>query len=68
STTLFLSHRPATFLQLVIGADQRVKITDFSHDCWAVNLPGGTRETAVQQSELLYAGANRHTGLRLATL
>lgn len=29
---------------------------------------GGTPETAVQQSELLYAGANRHTGLRLATL
>ena len=30
--------------------------------------PAARQETAVQQSELLYAGANRHTGLRLATL
>ncbi|HBA7732937.1 TPA: xanthine dehydrogenase family protein molybdopterin-binding subunit, partial [Escherichia coli] len=53
---------------LRIGADQSGKITAISHESWSGNLPGGTPETAVQQSELLYAGANRHTGLRLATL
>uniref|UniRef100_UPI00296E573A xanthine dehydrogenase family protein molybdopterin-binding subunit n=1 Tax=Enterobacter sp. TaxID=42895 RepID=UPI00296E573A len=38
------------------------------HESWSGNLPGGEPETAVQQTELLYAGANRHTGLRLAEL
>ncbi|EFC0662088.1 TPA: aldehyde oxidoreductase molybdenum-binding subunit PaoC, partial [Escherichia coli] len=58
----------ATLQHLRIGADQSGKITAISHESWSGNLPGGTPETAVQQSELLYAGANRHTGLRLATL
>ncbi|EFC1302671.1 xanthine dehydrogenase family protein molybdopterin-binding subunit [Escherichia coli] len=62
------THRPATLQHLRIGADQSGKITAISHESWSGNLPGGTPETAVQQSELLYAGANRHTGLRLATL
>ncbi|MFQ3384524.1 xanthine dehydrogenase family protein molybdopterin-binding subunit [Escherichia coli] len=62
------THRPATLQHLRIGADQSGKITAISHESWSGNLPGGTPETAVQQSEFLYAGANRHTGLRLATL
>ncbi|EFE0056861.1 xanthine dehydrogenase family protein molybdopterin-binding subunit, partial [Escherichia coli] len=62
------THRPATLQHLRIGADQSGKITAISHESWSGNLPGGTPETAVQQSELLYAGANRHTGLRLAAL
>ncbi|HBD0185240.1 TPA: aldehyde oxidoreductase molybdenum-binding subunit PaoC, partial [Escherichia coli] len=62
------THRPATLQHLRIGADQSGKITAISHESWSGNLLGGTPETAVQQSELLYAGANRHTGLRLATL
>ncbi|WP_157919709.1 aldehyde oxidoreductase molybdenum-binding subunit PaoC, partial [Escherichia coli] len=62
------THRPATLQHLRIGTDQCGKITAISHESWSGNLPGGTPETAVQQSELLYAGANRHTGLRLATL
>lgn len=62
------THRPATLQHLRIGADQHGKITAIFHESWSGNLPGGSPETAVQQSELLYAGANRHTGLRLATL
>ncbi|MFP1496571.1 molybdopterin cofactor-binding domain-containing protein [Escherichia coli] len=62
------THRPATLQHLRIGADQAGK-SPLSHmKAESGNLPGGTPETAVQQSELLYAGANRHTGLRLATL
>ncbi|MCU6667778.1 xanthine dehydrogenase family protein molybdopterin-binding subunit [Enterobacteriaceae bacterium H4N4] len=62
------THRPATLQHIRIGTDSAGKITAIAHDSWSGNLPGGTPETAVQQTELLYAGANRHTGLRLATL
>jgi len=62
------THRPATIQHIRIGTDAAGKITAIAHDSWSGNLPGGTPETAVQQTELLYAGANRHTGLRLATL
>ena len=62
------THRPATLQHLRIGADRRGKITAISHDSWSGNLPDGAPELATQQTELLYAGENRHTGLRLATL
>lgn len=62
------THRPATVQHIRIGADSSGLITAISHDSWSGNLPGGTPETAVQQSELLYTGANRHTGLRLTQL
>lgn len=62
------THRPATIQHIRIGTDREGKITAIAHDSWSGNLPGGTPETAVNQTELLYAGANRHTGLRLATL
>ena len=62
------THRPATIQHIRIGTDKAGKITAIAHDSWSGNLPGGTPETAVQQTELLYAGANRHTGLRLAKL
>ncbi|APZ05455.1 xanthine dehydrogenase [Kosakonia cowanii] len=62
------THRPATIQHIRIGTDRLGKITAIAHDSWSGNLPGGTPETAVNQTELLYAGANRHTGLRLATL
>src|SRR6185369_11778237 len=35
---------------------------------WSGNLPGGKPETAVSQTRLLYAGANRMTATRLAVL
>lgn len=62
------THRPATLQHIRIGTDSTGKITAIAHDSWSGNLPGGTPETAVQQTELLYAGENRHTGLRLAKL
>ena len=62
------THRPATLQHVRIGTDKRGKITAISHESWSGNLPGGTPEPAVQQSELLYAGEHRHTGVRLATL
>ncbi|WP_318368191.1 aldehyde oxidoreductase molybdenum-binding subunit PaoC [Enterobacter sp.] len=62
------THRPATLQHIRIGTDNDGRITAISHESWSGNLPGGEPETAVQQTELLYAGANRHTGLRLAEL
>ena len=62
------THRPATIQHIRIGTDQNGHITAIAHESWSGNLPGGTPETAVQQTELLYAGANRFTGLRLAKL
>ncbi len=62
------THRPATIQHIRIGADQAGHITAIAHESWSGNLPDGKSETAVQQTELLYAGANRLTGLRLARL
>ena len=62
------THRPATIQHIRIGTDEKGRITAIAHESWSGNLPGGTPETAVQQSELLYAGKNRLTGLRLAQL
>lgn len=62
------THRPATLQHIRIGADNDGKIVAIAHDSWSGNLLGGTPETAVQQTQFLYAGANRHTGLRLAQI
>ncbi|POP50161.1 xanthine dehydrogenase [Superficieibacter electus] len=62
------THRPATIQQIRIGTDTTGHIAAISHISWSGNLPGGTPETAVQQTNLLYAGKHRHTGLRLAEL
>lgn len=62
------THRPATIQQVRIGTDEAGHITAISHESWSGNLPEGEPETAVQQTNFLYAGANRHTGLRLAEL
>ena len=62
------THRPATIQHIRIGTDREGRITAIAHDSWSGNLPGGSPETAVNQSKFLYAGANRHTGLRLAHL
>jgi xanthine dehydrogenase YagR molybdenum-binding subunit len=61
-------HRPATIQRLRIGATQDGKITAIAHESWSGNLPGGRPETAVEQTKLLYAGANRLTAMRLAEL
>ncbi|EKP4478128.1 xanthine dehydrogenase family protein molybdopterin-binding subunit [Cronobacter dublinensis] len=62
------THRPATIQQVRLGARRDGRLTAIAHESWSGNLPGGPTETATNQTELLYAGANRHTGLRLAEL
>ena len=48
--------------------DRDGKITAIGHESWSGDLPGGKPEAAVQQTRLLYAGANRMTATRLAVL
>ncbi|WP_034949547.1 aldehyde oxidoreductase molybdenum-binding subunit PaoC [Erwinia oleae] len=62
------THRPATIQHIRIGTDETGQIAAIAHESWSGNLPGGTPETAVEQTNYLYAGANRLTGLRLAQL
>src|SRR4051794_8203061 len=61
-------HRPATIQRIRIGAQTDGTITAIAHESWSGNLPGGRPETATEQTRLLYAGANRLTGTRLAML
>jgi xanthine dehydrogenase YagR molybdenum-binding subunit len=62
------THRPATIQRIRIGAGQDGKITAIAHESWSGDLPGGGPETAVGQTRLLYAGANRMSAMRLAVL
>ncbi|CAO3427331.1 aldehyde oxidoreductase molybdenum-binding subunit PaoC [Azospirillum endophyticum] len=62
------THRPATIQRIRIGAERDGTITAIAHESWSGNLPDGNPETAVDQTKLLYAGANRLTALRLAHL
>jgi xanthine dehydrogenase YagR molybdenum-binding subunit len=62
------THRPATIQRIRIGAQQDGTITAIAHEGVSGNLPDGSPETAVDQTKLLYAGANRLTALRLAHL
>lgn len=62
------THRPATIQRIRIGATREGKITAIGHESWSGDLPGGGPEVAVQQTRLLYAGANRMTAMRLVEL
>ena len=62
------THRPATIQRIRIGTGRDGRITAIGHESWSGNLDGGKPENAVQQTDLLYAGANRLTGVRLALL
>ncbi|QBM75763.1 xanthine dehydrogenase family protein molybdopterin-binding subunit [Sphingomonas sp. AAP5] len=62
------THRPATIQRIRIGASADGKITAIAHESGSGDLPGGGPETAVSQTRLLYAGANRLTSMRLAVL
>ncbi|MDQ7251208.1 aldehyde oxidoreductase molybdenum-binding subunit PaoC [Dongia sedimenti] len=62
------THRPATIQRVRIGSGVDGKITAIAHESWSGDLPGGGPETAVGQTRLLYAGANRMTAMRLAVL
>ena len=62
------THRPATIQRIRIGAGRDGRITAIAHEGWSGNLPDGSAETAVNQTRLLYAGANRLTSTKLAVL
>ena len=62
------THRPATIQRVRLGATADGKITAFAHETWSGNLPGGSAEIGILASRALYAGANRMTATRLATL
>jgi xanthine dehydrogenase YagR molybdenum-binding subunit len=62
------THRPATIQRIRIGASRDGKITAIAHESTSGNLQDGKPETAVDQTKLLYAGANRLTAMRMAHL
>ena len=62
------THRPATIQRIRIGATRDGKITAIGHESWSGDLPKGKPDGAVHQTRMLYAGANRMTATRLATL
>jgi xanthine dehydrogenase YagR molybdenum-binding subunit len=62
------THRPATVQRIRLGASRDGKITAIAHESWSGDQPGGKPETAVSQTKLLYAGANRLTADYLAVL
>ncbi|MCU6452769.1 xanthine dehydrogenase family protein molybdopterin-binding subunit [Sphingomonas sp. A2-49] len=62
------THRPATRQRIRLGAGRDGRITAIAHESGSGDLPGGGPETAVAQTKLLYAGANRLTSMRLAVL
>lgn len=62
------THRPATRQRIRIGTNRDGLITAIAHESGSGDLTGGGPESAVAQTKLLYAGANRLTSLRLAVL
>jgi xanthine dehydrogenase YagR molybdenum-binding subunit len=62
------THRPATIQRIRIGAAKDGRITAIAHESWSGNQPGGSPETAVNQTRLLYAGANRMSAMRQVEL
>jgi len=62
------THRPATIQRIRIGTDTSGRITAIGHESWSGDLKGGGPETAVSQTRLMYAGANRMSAMRLAEL
>jgi xanthine dehydrogenase YagR molybdenum-binding subunit len=62
------THRPATIQRIRIGATPDGKITAIAHESWSGDLPEGKPDGAVHQTRMLYAGANRMTATRMATL
>ncbi len=62
------THRPATIQRVRLGANRDGTLTAIAHESTSGNLPEGRPETAVSQTKLLYAGVNRLTSLKLATL
>lgn len=62
------THRPATIQRIRLGANRDGRITAFGHECVFGNVPGSWQESAIVPSRHLYAGDNRLTRVRMATL
>ncbi|GGF73899.1 oxidoreductase [Azorhizobium oxalatiphilum] len=62
------THRPATIQRIRLGATPEGKLTAIGHESWSGDLAGGKPETAVQQTQYLYAGAARATKMYLSVL
>jgi xanthine dehydrogenase YagR molybdenum-binding subunit len=62
------THRPATRQRIRIGAAKDGTIVAIAHESGSGDQPNGQPETAVNQTKLLYAGANRMISMRLAVL
>lgn len=62
------THRPATIQRIRLGAEPDGKLVAIGHESWSGDLADGQPEEAVQQTQFLYAGANRMSALHLATL
>ncbi|MGO7044568.1 aldehyde oxidoreductase molybdenum-binding subunit PaoC [Rhizobium johnstonii] len=61
-------HRPKTIQRIRLGASRDGKLTAVGHESWSGNLAGGRTEPTTLSTRSLYAGANRMTAVRLATL
>lgn len=62
------THRPATIQRIRLGAARDGTLTAIAHESWSGDLPGGKPDSAVHQTRMLYAAANRMTATRLAVL
>ena len=62
------THRPATIQRVRLAAERDGTLVAIAHESTSGNLPGGKPETAVAQTKLLYAAANRLTSMKLAEL
>ena len=62
------THRPATQQRIRLGAEADGTIVAIAHESGSGDQPDGQPETAVSQTKLLYAGANRLVSMRLAVL
>lgn len=62
------THRPATIQRIRLGATKDGVLTAIGHESWSGNLPGGSPETAVNQTRLLYAAPDRMTSMRQTLL
>ena len=62
------THRAATIQRIRMGAGEDGRLTAIAHESTSGNLPDGSPEEAINQTELLYAGENRLTEMRQAIL
>ncbi|CAD6558137.1 Aldehyde oxidoreductase molybdenum-binding subunit PaoC [Paraburkholderia kirstenboschensis] len=61
-------HRPKTIQRVRLGATRDGKLTALGHESLSGNLAGGRTEPTTLSTRMLYAGKNRMTRVRLATL